>query len=77
MCDAVVHRFAEATQIADGLADRALEALGATVGVDGRVPVIVNPSHRTRGGVVEMRFPGARRARRVPARVGAAAPSGC
>jgi mannosylglycerate hydrolase len=58
VCHAVVHRFAEATQIASGLADRALQALGATVGVDGRVPVIVNPSLRPRGGVVEMRFPG-------------------
>ena len=58
VCAAVVHRFAEATQIANGLTERALAALGATVGVDGRVPVLVNASSRTRGGVVEMRFPG-------------------
>ena len=58
VCDAVLHRFAEATQIADGLTDRALHALGATIGVDGRTPVIVNPSQRTRGGVVELRLPG-------------------
>ena len=59
VCDAVLHRFAEATQIADGLTDRALHALGATIGVDGRTPVIVNPSARTRGGVVELRLRGA------------------
>jgi mannosylglycerate hydrolase len=58
VCDAVLHRFAEATQIADGLTDRALHALGATIGVDGRTPVIVNPSSRARGGVVELRLPG-------------------
>ena len=59
VCNAVLHRFAEATQIAEGLADRAVQALGATVAVDGRVPVVVNPSARTRGGVVEIRLPGA------------------
>jgi alpha-mannosidase len=59
VCDAVLHRFAEATQIAEGLADRALHALGATVPVDGRTPVVVNPSSRTRGGVVELRLRGA------------------
>jgi mannosylglycerate hydrolase len=57
VCDAVLHRFAEATQIADGLADRALQALGATVAGDG--PLIVNPSARARGGLVEVRLPGA------------------
>ncbi|MGV3758782.1 MAG: alpha-mannosidase, partial [Actinomycetota bacterium] len=58
VCDAVLHRFAEATQIADGLAVRATEALGATVAVDGRTPVLVNPAARARGGVVELRLPG-------------------
>ncbi|HEX4868590.1 MAG TPA: hypothetical protein VFV32_13335 [Acidimicrobiales bacterium] len=58
VCDAVLHRFAEATQIAEGLADRAVGALGATVAVDGRTPVVVNPTARTRGGVVELRLPG-------------------
>ncbi|MFP5254614.1 MAG: alpha-mannosidase [Acidimicrobiia bacterium] len=58
VCDAVLHRYAEATQIADGLAERALQALGATVAVDGRTPVVVNPSARERGGVVELRLPG-------------------
>ena len=58
VCDAVLHRFAEATHVAHGLGDRALHALGATVGVGSRVPVLVNPSARTRGGVVELRLPG-------------------
>ncbi len=55
---AVLHRFAEASQIAEGLRDRALHSLGATIGVDGTVPVIVNSSSRARQGVVEMRLPG-------------------
>ncbi len=58
VCDAVLHRFAEATQIAQGLAERALHALGATVAVDGRTPVIVNPSQRDRSGIVELALPG-------------------
>ena len=58
VCDAVLHRFAEATQIADGLTDRALHALGATIGVDGRTPVIVNPSPHPRNGMVELRLRG-------------------
>ncbi len=56
VCDAVLHRFAEATQIADGLADRAVRSLAATVPGDG--PLLVNPSPRTRGGVVEVRLKG-------------------
>src|SRR3546814_7563929 len=58
VCDAVLHRFAEAIQIAQGLANRAVQALGATIGVDGHTPVVVNPSQRTRGGVVELSLPG-------------------
>ncbi len=58
VCDAVLHRFAEATHIATGLTDRALHALGATVGVDSRTPVVVNPSARPRSGLVELRLPG-------------------
>lgn len=58
VCAAVLHRFAEVTDIATGLADRALRALGATVAVDGRTPVVVNPAPRTRSGVVELRLPG-------------------
>jgi alpha-mannosidase len=56
VCDAVLHRYSEATQIADGLADRALRSLAATVPGEG--PVLVNPSPRTRGGVVQLRLPG-------------------
>jgi hypothetical protein len=56
VCDAVLHRYAEATQIAEGLAARALEALGASV--SGTGPVVVNPSARTRGGLVELRLSG-------------------
>jgi mannosylglycerate hydrolase len=56
VCDAVLHRYAEARQIGAGLADRALQALGATIPGDG--PVIVNPAARRRGGVVELRLPG-------------------
>ncbi|HYF47737.1 MAG TPA: hypothetical protein VD926_16090, partial [Acidimicrobiales bacterium] len=56
VCDAVLHRYAEARQIADGLADGALAALAATVDHEG--PVVVNPSPRRRGGVVEMVLPG-------------------
>ena len=49
--DAVLHRFAEARQIGDGLATKALGAFAATLAQAG--PVIVNPSARLRGGVVE------------------------
>jgi mannosylglycerate hydrolase len=58
VCDAVALRFAEAIDIAEGLTERAVHALGATVPVDGHTPVLVNPSARTRGGVVELRLPG-------------------
>ncbi len=54
VCDAVLHRYAEATQIADGLADRALRSLGASI--SGDQPVIVNPSARPRAGLVELRL---------------------
>ncbi|HEY1119011.1 MAG TPA: hypothetical protein VGE43_14965, partial [Acidimicrobiales bacterium] len=56
VCDAVLHRYSEATQIADGLADRAVRSLAATVPGDG--PILVNPSARARGGVVEVRLKG-------------------
>jgi alpha-mannosidase len=58
VCDAVALRFSEAIEIADGLTERAVHALGATVPVDGHTPVIVNPSQRTRGGVAELRLRG-------------------
>ena len=56
VCDAVLHRYAEATQIGEGLATRALGALGGSISADG--PVIVNPSARPRSGLVEIIVPG-------------------
>ena len=53
---AVLHRFAEARQVADGLAERALAALAASMAEPG--PVVVNPSHRPRSGLVELTLPG-------------------
>jgi hypothetical protein len=53
---AVLHRFAEADEIACGLARRALDALAASMADEG--PVVVNPSFRTRSGLVELRLPG-------------------
>ena len=55
--DAVLHRYAEARQVADGLAERALAGLGASVAVDG--PVAVNPTARARSGLVEVVMAGA------------------
>jgi mannosylglycerate hydrolase len=54
--DAVLHRYAEARQVADGLADRALDALSSSLAEPG--PVAVNPSARRRSGVVELVLPG-------------------
>jgi mannosylglycerate hydrolase len=56
VCDAVLVRYAEATHIAEGLAERALGALGAVTSGDG--PLVANPTARPRGGVVELRLPG-------------------
>jgi mannosylglycerate hydrolase len=56
VCDAVLHRYSEATDIGSGLADRAVAALGARVDHDG--PVIVNPTARPRRGVVKLVLPG-------------------
>ncbi|HUP68971.1 MAG TPA: hypothetical protein VM142_04055 [Acidimicrobiales bacterium] len=53
---AVLHRFAEAGEIATGLATRALAALGASMTDAG--PVVVNPSARPRSGLVELTLPG-------------------
>jgi glycosyl hydrolase family 38 len=50
--DAVLHRFASARQIADGVADGALKALGRSMAEPG--PVVVNPSARARSGMVEL-----------------------
>jgi hypothetical protein len=61
VCDAVLHRYAEAGQIADGVAERALQHLGRRVGhgVGHEGPVVVNPSARPRSGLVELVVPGA------------------
>ncbi|HLN16477.1 MAG TPA: hypothetical protein VK277_07000 [Acidimicrobiales bacterium] len=50
--DAVLHRFDESRDIAEGLADRALRALARSLVEPG--PTIVNPSARQRSGVVEV-----------------------
>ncbi len=49
---AVLDRFAEATAAADAVAARSLAAAGAAMAAPG--PVVVNPSARTRSGVVEV-----------------------
>jgi mannosylglycerate hydrolase len=56
VCDAVLVRYAEARHIALGLADRAVGALAATQSQAGAI--IVNPTARPRGGVVEVVVPG-------------------
>jgi alpha-mannosidase len=52
VCDAVLHRYAEARQIAEGLADQAVRIAGALTQATG--PITVNPTHRTRSAVVEV-----------------------
>jgi alpha-mannosidase len=56
VCTAVLHRYGESADIAEGLTDRAVEHLAARVDHDG--PVVVNPTGATRGGVVELTLPG-------------------
>jgi mannosylglycerate hydrolase len=53
---AVLHRFAEATTIAEGLHRRALQAAAAVMPVTG--PVVLNASARPRSGVIEVVVPG-------------------
>jgi mannosylglycerate hydrolase len=53
---AVLHRFAEARQIADGLTGRALAALAGSFADAGHYAV--NPSARTRSGLIELVLPG-------------------
>jgi mannosylglycerate hydrolase len=50
--DAVLHRFAESRQIAEGVATRALTSLSRSMAEPGQV--VVNPSARTRAGCVEL-----------------------
>jgi hypothetical protein len=56
VCDAVLHRYAEATQIADGLASRTLDAIAESMADEGWV--VVNPSARPRPGLVQLDVPG-------------------
>ncbi len=57
VCDAVIARYAEVRQIAEGLGDTAVKILAATLATTG--PVLVNPSPRPRSGLVELVVPGA------------------
>lgn len=52
VCEAVITRYAEARQIAQGLGDTAVKILAATLATSG--PVVVNPSARVRSGLVEV-----------------------
>jgi hypothetical protein len=56
VCDAVLVRYAEARQIGEGLTDRSIAALAADLSEVGAF--VVNPSARTRSGLVELRVPG-------------------
>ena len=53
--DAVLHRYAEARSIGAGLADRAVKDFGRSLAEPG--PSVLNPSARTRAGVVELVVP--------------------
>ena len=53
--DAVLHRYAEARTIGAGLADRAVKAFARSLADPG--PSVLNPSARTRPGVVELVVP--------------------
>jgi len=53
--DAVLHRYAEARHVGEGLTEQALAAVGHSMELPG--PVVVNPSARTRGGLVEVTVP--------------------
>jgi mannosylglycerate hydrolase len=56
VCSAVLHRYAEARQIGEGLTERAVRALTTSLAEPGHVAL--NPSARARRGVVELRLPG-------------------
>ena len=53
--DAVLHRYAEARHIGEGLTDEALAAVGRSMAEPG--PVVVNPSPFERSGLVEVVVP--------------------
>jgi hypothetical protein len=54
--DAVIHRYDEAIDVADGLTGRALKAIGSAAGGSGAV--VVNPVARRRTGVVDLLLDG-------------------
>ena len=56
VCDAVLHRYAEARHIGEGLANRALKMVAATVAATG--PVAVNATSRPRSAIIELDVPG-------------------
>ncbi len=53
--DAVLHRYAEARHIGEGLSEVALGALARSMAAPG--PVVANPSARARGGMVDVVVP--------------------
>jgi len=53
--DAVLHRYAEARHLGDGLAEQAMQAIGRSMASAG--PVIVNPTARDRSGLVDVVVP--------------------
>ncbi|MBV6508321.1 MAG: Mannosylglycerate hydrolase [Acidimicrobiales bacterium] len=56
VCTTVIDRYASARRIGEGLSERALAAFATQLSTDG--PVIVNPSSRTRAGLIEIDLPG-------------------
>jgi hypothetical protein len=53
--DAVMHRYAEARAIAEGVADRATASFARSLAESG--VYVLNPVHRTRSGIVELEVP--------------------
>jgi mannosylglycerate hydrolase len=53
--DAVLHRYAEARHLGEGLTEQALGAVGRSMASAG--PVVVNPSARSRAGLVDVIVP--------------------
>ena len=58
--DQVLVRYYEARQIGDGLTHDAVAALAGQVGAPAGATVVVNPTARTRSGLVDARDPGTR-----------------
>jgi hypothetical protein len=54
--DAVLHRYAEARQVAEGLTRRALRSIAASMRDPGAV--VINPTAKPRAGTVELVLPG-------------------